>query len=65
MSGGSGPTPITPLPAGGGVIKSTLWSRPPPVEITPLPAGGGIIKVSWGGGWRVGDIRIGPDTGGW
>ena len=46
MSGGSGPSEITPLPADGGVVKSSLWFRPPASEITPLPADGGVVKSS-------------------
>lgn len=64
MSGGSGPSEITPLPADGGVVKSSLWFRPPASEITPLPAGGGVVKITFtpGIGWRYG-LHMGNNSG--
>ena len=77
MSGTHGPIEISPLPADGGVVKSSLTYRASPIEISPLPADGGVVKSSLT--YRASPIEISPlpadggvvksspthDTGGW
>ena len=66
MSGTHGPIEISPLPADGGVVKSSLTYRASPIEISPLPADGGVVKSSLthdtGIGWRYG-LHMGNNSG--